>query len=468
MRNVRLSTRSLGAMLRGYARRHRRLIIIEAFFLVVLVGGVFWAIIDLLQLLPPRTVTMATGPEGGAYHGFGERYRKILAHEGFDLRLKQTAGAVENLRLLNDTNSGVSISFLQAGLATERNSPGLVSLGTVFYEPLWFFGRGVGAEGGREALQGRRISIGPEGSGTRSLALELLARNGITNGFATLLPFPPEETSQKLLSGQIDAALLLASYSSPVVQRLLAAEDIQIASFPRADAYVALYPFLNKLVVPAGMADLANNRPTTNTVLLAAKASLVVRADLHPAIQYLLLKAAEQVHSQPGVFHTAGRFPAAESEGLPLSEQARQFYRSGQPFLQRHLPIWLAALAGRLLIFLIPLLGILYPLFRFLPVWYGWQMRRRVLKLYRQLRSIEYVWETQGARGPKRELVSQLEQLKERADQLWVPVSSIWILYLFKEHITQVRQQLEAQMDPAGPPVDEGADSDRGDSPAQR
>jgi len=468
MSNVRLSTRSLGAMLRGYARRHRRRFIIELFLLAGLVGAVVWVIVDTLQLLPPRTVTMATGPAGGAYQGFGERYREILARDGVELRLMPTAGAVENLRLLNDTNSGVSISLVQEGLATEQDSPGLVSLGAVFYEPLWFFCRGVFAEGGREALRGRRISVGPEGSGTRSLSLELLARNGITNGFAALLPFPPEETSQKLLSGQIDAALLLASYYSPVVQRLLAAEDIDITGFPRADAYVALYPFLNKVVVPAGLADLVNNRPPTNAVLLASRASLVVRADLHPAIQYLLLEAAEEVHSQPGVFHTAGRFPAAESVGLPLSEQARHFYRSGEPFLQRHLPVWLAVLTGRLLVVLIPVVGIMYPLFRFVPVWYGWQMRRRVLKLYRQLRSIEHVWETQGARSPKRELISQLNQLKERADQLWVPISSMWILYLFREHITQVRQQLEAQVGPAGQEADAGVNSDKRDLPAQR
>ena len=459
MRNLRLSTRSMGVMLREYARRHRRRVIIEVFLLVVLVGGVFWAILDTLQLLPPRSVTMATGPEGGAYDRFGERYREILADEGFELRLRPTAGAVENLRLLNDTNSGVSISFLQEGLATEQDSPGLVSLGTVFYEPLWFFCRSVYAGGGREGLRGRRISIGPEGSGTRALSLELLARNGITNGFATLLPLPPEETSQELLSGRIDAALLLISYYSPVVQRLLAAKDIEIVGNPRADAYVALFPFLNKVVVPAGLADLINNRPPTNTVLLAPKASLVVRADLHPAIQYLLLQAAEEVHSQPGVFHTAGQFPEAESVGLPLSAQAHQFYRSGEPFLQRHLPVWLAVLVGRLLVVLIPVVGIMYPLLRVAQVWYGWQMRRRVFKLYRQLRSIEHMWQTQGAHGSKHELIAQLNQLKERADQLWVPVSSMGNLYLFKEHITQVRQKLEPQAGPSGPRADEGVDS---------
>lgn len=388
---------------------------------------------------------MATGPEGGAYHKFGKRYQTILKREGFDLKLIPTAGALENLTKLNDTNSDVSVGLIQGGLTTEHNSPDLVSLGTLFYEPLWFFYRSTNSDEGIESLRSRRISIGPEGSGTRSLVLELLARNRMTNFFGELLPLTPAETGERLLNGEIDAALMLTSYDSPVVQQLLISASIELMDFPRSDAYVALYPFLNKVVVPAGFADLADNRPSTNKVLLASKASLVVRRDLHPAIQDLLLKAAEQVHSKPDVFQKAGQFPAADSDDLPLSEQARQYYRSGQPFLQRHLPLWLAVFMGRLLVLLIPLLGILYPLFRLLPALYGWKMQRRVYLLYDQLRAIERVWETEGGPGIKVDLLSQLKELEARADRLWVPVSSMGILYLFKEHVAQVRQRLEGQ-----------------------
>jgi len=426
---------------------HRVRFCFELLAVGLVLAGIVWTVIGTLHLLPPRTVTMVTGPQGGAYHKIGERYRKFLAREGFNLRLLPTAGTVENLIKLNDTNSAVSIGLLQGGIASEQDSPNLVSLGAVFYEPLWLFYRGIPSAGGIESLRGRRISIGSEGSGTRSLALELLARNQMTNFLAELLPLTPEESKEELLSERIDAALVLASYESPVVQQLLVSPNIEIADFPRADTYVALYPFLSKVVVPAGLADLANNRPPTSRVLLAPKASLVVRKELHPAIQYLLLQAAEQIHSPPGVFQTAGQFPEGESDGLPLSEQAQQFYHSGEPFLQRHLPVWLAVLISRLLFFLIPVVGILYPLFRVVPALYGWKMRRRVYKLYDQLRDIEHRWETQDARGIESELISQINRLEEKADRLWVPVSSMGILYLFKEHIVQVRQRLGGRAD---------------------
>ena len=157
----------------------------------------------------------------------------------------------------------------------------------------------------------------------------------------------------------------------------------------RADAYVALYPFLSKATLPRGVGDLAKDLPPADVTLFASKASLVVRKDLHPAIQYLLLSTAVQIHSGVGMFHRAGRFPAAEGIELPLSSEAVQFYKSGQPFLQHNLPFWMASLVGRLLVLLIPIVAVLYPMMRFLPALYGWLMRRKIARLYGELRFLE-------------------------------------------------------------------------------
>jgi TRAP-type uncharacterized transport system substrate-binding protein len=197
-----------------------------------------------------------------------------------------------------------------------------------------------------EQLRGLRLSIGPDGSASHALSVEFFGRVGIIDQkSATLLSYTPAEAIRRLHHGELDAAVLLDAWESPLVHELLNTENLELQSIRRADAFVVLYPHLNKLVLPAGVADLAENRPPADVLLLAPKASLVVRRDLHPAIQYLLLEAAEQIHSKPGVFHKAGEFPAPEAIDLPLSIHARQFYRTGSPFLQRHLPFWLAVLA---------------------------------------------------------------------------------------------------------------------------
>lgn len=428
---------------RDYFRAHRLQLIFGLIATAVFVVAALWAVFDVLRTIPPRTVLMVTGPEGGAYHEVGLRYREILAQAGVELRLLPTAGALENLAKLNDPRSGVSVGLLQGGTTNEKQSPDLESLGTVFYEPLWFFYRSTFRGKGIERLRGRRISIGPEGSGTRAVALELLARNGIDQRFAELLPLTSQTAGEKLLRGEIDAALMLSSWDAPVVQRLLADKNIELVSFPRADAYVALYPFLNKVVVPAGVGDMAKNRPPKDAVLLAPTASLVVRKDLHPAIQYLLLDAAAQIHSGPGIFQKAGQFPAAESIDLPLSDEARHFYKTGRPFLQRYLPFWLAVLLSRLLLLLIPVVAILYPLLRFVPALYGWKMRRRIYKLYGELRFIEHALEVRDAGRSADDLVAQLDQLEDKAESLQVPVSCIGMLYILRDHITLVRGRLK-------------------------
>jgi hypothetical protein len=190
--------------------------------------------------------------------------------------------------------------------------------------------------------------------------------------------------------------------------------------------------------------DLARNRPPTEVTLFAPKASLVVRRDLHPAIQYLLLDAAEQIHSGPGIFRRPGQFPVGESVDLPLSDEARQFYRSGRPFLQRHLPFWVAVLVGRLLPLLIPLVGVVYPLLRFMPALYAWQIRWRIFRMYGELRRLEEAGESRSpAAGSIDDLAKELDRLEEKAHRLPVPQFYADVLYTLRMHIALVRERLE-------------------------
>jgi TRAP-type uncharacterized transport system substrate-binding protein len=417
------------------------------FFAIAGVVAIFLAAsVFIMETLPPRTVVMATGAEGGANHKMGVRYRELLAQSGVTLRLLPTSGGLENLARLRDPKSGVDVGFIQGGTTTKTESPGIESLGTVFYEPLWFFYRGEIGDG-IQGLRGRKVSIGPEGSGTRALALELVKRFKIDSIIGELLGFAPQAAAEKLIAGDIDAAFIVTAWDSPVVQLLIDAKGIELASVPRADAYIAHYPFLNKLVLPAGVSDLLNNRPPTDVVMLAPKGSLAVRADLHPAIQHLLLSAAVQIHSQPGIFQKAGQFPAAESIDIPLSEEAQRFYKTGRPFLQNHLPFWIATLVERLLVVFVPLIAILYPMFKFLPQIYDWIMQSRIRRPYDEMRSIESEMESEGQSYDADTLNTKLEELSERANRLSLPTAYASMLYTLRSHIGLVRNYISTRQD---------------------
>jgi TRAP transporter TAXI family solute receptor len=406
---------------------------------IAILGGASF----MLRTMPPRTVVMATGPESGGYYEIGKQYQAALARAGVALKLVATAGSLENLALLRNSGSGVSVALVQGG--SVGKDPGeLESLGTLFYEPLWLFHRG-GFEGTTlAALRGRKVSIGPVGSGSHALLLALLERNKVAGDAGELLALPPQEAAEKLLAGEIDAAAILGSLNAPVVRQLIADQRVSLFNMARADAYVALYPFLSKVTVPRGVADLAKDIPPSDVTLFAPKASLVVRNDLHSAIQFLLLSTAAQIHSGVNMFHPAGRFPAPEGIELPLSSEAVQFYKSGQPFLQNNLPFWMASLVGHLLVLLIPIAAVLYPLMRFVPALYGWVMRRRIARLYGELRFLEDDLTARGATADRLQLMARLDQLEKQANQLRMPIAYESMMYLLRNHIAVVRGRLTA------------------------
>jgi TRAP-type uncharacterized transport system substrate-binding protein len=411
--------------------------------IVTVIGLGTWLAFALLRRMPQRTVVMSIYPEGSVNADLAKRYQEILARKGIDLKLVPSAGAVDSVVRLRDPNSAVSIALIPDGITSEQDSPELVSLGSLFYQPLWVFSRGHLLRR-HKPLRGLRISIGPEGSSSHALSLKLLGRAGlIDKKSATLLSLTPSESAQKLIDGEIDVAIFLDAWESPAVQQLLETKSVSLESVPRADAFVALYPYLNKLVLPAGVVDMAKPRPPTDVTLIASKSSLAVRNDLHPAIQYMLLEAAVEIHSKPGMFHTAGQFPTPESVDLPLSPYAREFHKTGTPFLLRHLPFWLAVLLAQPLLLLIPLLVILFPLLRLAPTIYDWLERRRVYSLYSELKALEDEMFYAGPGMNGKDLVERLDQLKDRASHLSVPTPFKPLVYGLRLHIEMVRHEAQ-------------------------
>ncbi|MCU0975976.1 MAG: TAXI family TRAP transporter solute-binding subunit [Steroidobacteraceae bacterium] len=411
---------------------------------VAVLGFVLWFAADLWRPLPTRSFVMATGVPGGAYEAVAKQYRDILARDGITLELRPSEGATENLGLLLDPDSGVKAAFVQGGAAPEAAPRELVSLGAMFYEPMWLFVRREEPLRSLAALKGLRVSIGKKGSGSHVVAIALLRLNGIAPGDLQLVELAPNESADQLEAGQLDAAFMTIGWEAPAVRRLLSAPGILLEGFPRADAYVALYPFLSKLTLPMGVADLATNRPPEDVTLVATKAMLVVRRDLHPALQYLLMHAAMEIHGRPGVFQAAGQFPSAEEIDLPLSEEARHFYLNGPSFLKRHLPFWMAEIAQRILLVLVPLVGILYPLWSGLPQLYRWEMQHRIYRLYGELKWIERELREAPQGTGRDDLLRQLAALEDRANRMRLPNAYAGMGYTLKMHIRMAREALFA------------------------
>ena len=162
---------------------------------------------------------------------------------------------------------------------------------------------------------------------------------------------------EALLRGELDAVFLIASAESPSVQRLLRNPGVTLMDFERAEAYTRRHRYLSSVNLPRGVIDLDLDLPPADVELLAVSANLVVRRDLHPALIDLLLQTADQVHAGGGLFEEPGEFPSPRYLDFPLHKEAKRYYKSGPPFLQRYLPFWAASLLDRLKVMLLPLVA---------------------------------------------------------------------------------------------------------------
>ena len=387
---------------------------------------------------PPDHVVMATGGVEGAYHAFATRYAAILAREGITLELRPSAGSVENLELLR--KGEVALAMVQGGVDDGSSSP-LLSLGSLYYEPLWLFYRKEIPLARLADLVGRRLAVGPEGSGTRALVSRLLRDNGIDQ--SGWVAEGGQSAVDALLNGTVDAAFFVTSAESDLVGLLLRHPDIALADFARADAYTRRYRFLNGLELPEGVVDLAANIPHRTVHLLAPTANLVSAPDLHPALIDLLLQAASEVHRDGGWFEGQDEFPMPGLLAFPLSKEAARYYKHGPPFLQRYLPFWAASLVDRLKVMLLPLLMLLLPLLKVMPPIYTWRMRARVYRWYDELEQAE-----QRLAAGERDVAwvhMELDRIESEVQQVNVPLSFTDQLYHLRQHIDLVRRELVAR-----------------------
>jgi hypothetical protein len=299
-------------------------------------------------------------------------------------------------------------------------------------------------------LNGKRLAIGPVGSGTRSLALTLLAANGIEPGGTTaIVDLDAEEAAKALIEGNIDAAFLMGdSASLQVIRKLLLSPEIHMFDFTQADGYTRRFGYLNKLELPKGSIDFGKNVPAHDVYLIGPRVELIARDDLHPALSDLLLQAATEVHGRAGLLKRQGEFPAPIEHEFRISAEASQFYNSGKSFLYRSLPFWLASLVNRILVAFVPIVVVLIPVLRIVPALYRWQISLRIYRWYRMLLILEQDLRGHVAAEKREELLGRLDTIEEAVNRMKVPASFGGQFYVLRQHISFVRNRLVGSTQP--------------------
>jgi hypothetical protein len=404
----------------------------------VVAGAVFW----FFHSAPPDTLTITTGPLGSGFYLMATNYQGVLKKKGINLRIITSEGSLENLERLQDPSKKVDIGFVQTGLTNGAKSGRVVSLGSISFQPMLIFYRGDVPLQLLSQLKGKRLVIGPVGSGSRSLALEMLALNEITNN-ATLVDLDGAAAASALTQGDVDAIFLMGdSASVEVIRSLLRRKDIHLYDVIQADGYIRRITYLSKLSLPRGSMDFGNDLPEHDISLIGPTVELLARSDLHPALSDLLLETAKKVNGKAGLFRRQDEFPNPVEHIFPVSEDAQRFFISGKKFFYRYLPFWIASLVNRVVVVFVPVALVLIPAFKMIPFLYRWRIQMLIFKWYRSLLALEKEVQRADAQTHAEKYLARLDQIENAVNKMKVPAFFADQFYNLRGHISFVRAHI--------------------------
>ena len=400
---------------------------------------------------PPQRVVLATGPAQSAYDEFGKRYADALARYGIAVELLPSEGSSDNLELLRAGKA--DLGFVQGGTADigYDDEESIVSLGSLFVEPLWLFYREDSAQRLNQTstvanlaeLKGWRVNVGTAGSGVPRLFGTLLDVNRVDRAQVKLSELAQTPATVAFLDGELDALVFASAPESLMVQMLLQSPGIRLMDFAQSEAYSRRFGYLTPVVMPQGVVDLSNNVPERDMRLVASTTSLLSSAKTHPAILQLFAQTATSLHGSASWFNRAREYPSLEHSEVPVSPEAVRAIKSGPPFLQRYLPFWLANLTERMWLAMGLIIALALPLSRIVPPLYTFRIRSRVFRWYAELRDIEQRHESCATDGtPVQELLDQLAEMESKVEKVVMPLAFTDELYALRSNIGLVRKKL--------------------------
>lgn len=422
----------------------RKWILIKLPIALVAVAVMAWLWTAWLPL-PPSEITVSTGRPEGVYHAYGRRYAEKFARQGVTLKVLESDGSVQNLQRLRGAAPQADMALMQGGIGLTASGPEpgvrLLTLARVDIEPLWIFSR-LAYVDSLQQLQGLRVSLGPAGSGTRQLGLAMLDQVRLLPRDLSDSELAGPAAVEALRQGTLDVVMMVSAPESPVIKALLAAPGIHLVQLRRTAALTERLPYLQTRLLAQGALD-GRQLPARDAAVLTTSASLVARADLHPALQRLAAQVTREVHAGAGLFHRAGEFPSLKRIQFPASDEARRTLVNGPLWLEQHLPFWWAQIVLRVLVICLPVALVALWLARMLPAYLRWLLESRVTRWYGELKYIEHDLSRDSLSGI--DLTKYLERLNSIERRMAAFVTPAYLMprwFTLRQHIDFVRMGL--------------------------
>lgn len=406
------------------------------------------ALFTFLAMAPPKEINLLSGPEGGMFHQKALEYQKILEQQKIKVNVLTSKGSVENLDRITDSKGNIDFTFIQSGLIDPIGDKAhdyshLVSLGAIAQLPMLLFYSGSEIQQIKQ-LEGKRVIIGNQGSGTQKMAIDILELNGILDKVIKI-EMGGLKALEQLSAKKVDAVFMMGEKIGLSELKIwLSSSNFRIFNFKnQSKAYTRKLEYLGTIDLPEGIIDLGQNIPKTDLVLLGPTIELITTDRLHPAISDLILDAAQQIHFKPHIFQKRGAFPNQHAHVLPLSQDAQRFYQSGRNLLYRNLPFGLASLVSRFLFVVLPLLFVVVPAIQALPFLIRWKNQLRIRRLYNRLMKLEKEYRLETARTEIDRLHLEFAKIDDEIKTLKVKPAYAEQFYHLRRHIDYVRKLMD-------------------------
>ncbi|MDO6480273.1 TAXI family TRAP transporter solute-binding subunit [Shimia thalassica] len=405
----------------------------------------------LILLLPPKKLVFAAGPEKGAYAQVAHRYAEILARDDIELDIIYSDGSAENAELMS--SGKVDVALLQAGIPVEHGTA--EAIGAVFFEPMLFLAKRPNGIPNNAALwKGLRIASGLPGSGTAVAFRDFREAVGLGPDDNIDVPLPYSEAIDALEKGEIDIGIFVTTVDAPYLARAYTSDEIAFVDLSYVEAISRHLEYADVVTVPSGAVSLEPVRPFRPQRALALQGRLVIDPDLHPAMVNRLTMAAKELHTGRDIITDRDTFPTIEGTGLPVNNMARQLIQDGPSAWHNLLPYWMAAQVNRTLLLVLPILLLLVPLLRSVPLVYSYFRGWQVWQHYPQIRLIEDQLTEHQDLESLASFEQQLDDLDHKIGQLKLPAAYRQTAYDARLHIDLIRKRIRLLQSAPDKPLD--------------
>jgi hypothetical protein len=263
---------------------------------------------------------------------------KHLKEEGIKVTAESSGASVANAKLIGAGDTDFAI--LQNDIANyayngvkpmfEKPISNLRGVCTLFPEHVQLIARKDANIRSVADLKGKRVAIGPVGSGTAENVKQVLEAWGMTvDDLGKAQQLKASQAADYIKDGRLDAAFFTVAVGAAVILDTALIVDINVVpiSGPNVDKLIQKYPFYAKQVVPAGSYKGVEKDVPTVSVM----AMLAARADLEDDIVYAIVKAMysdlDQLRKAHAKFKEISLEKALVGMSVPLHKGAERFFK---------------------------------------------------------------------------------------------------------------------------------------------